>query len=97
MDGYRSTISKMNFEIILVLGTLITVIGLLIVFLIRKRRPKIKKKTDYRVLFNMGTIFLGAGIAISIATKTINPLFILGLVYFIMGLANKDKWKTNDK
>jgi high-affinity Fe2+/Pb2+ permease len=97
MDGYGSTISKMNFEIILVLGTLITVIGLLIVFLIRKRRPKIKKKTDYRVLFNMGTIFLGAGIAISIATKTINPLFILGLVYFIMGLANKDKWKTNDK
>lgn len=87
----------MNFEIILVLGTLITVIGLLIVFLIRKRRPKIKKKTDYRALFNMGTIFLGAGISISIATKTINPLFILGLVYFIMGLANKDKWKTNDK
>jgi uncharacterized membrane protein len=97
MDGYGSTISKMNFEIILFLGTLITVIGLLIVFLIRKRRPKIKKKTDYRALFNMGTIFLGAGIAISIATKTINPLFILGLVYFIMGLANKDKWKTNDK
>jgi hypothetical protein len=45
----------------------------------------------------MGIIFLGAGIAISVATKIINPLFMLGLVYFAMGLANKDKWKINDK
>jgi hypothetical protein len=42
----------------------------------------------------MGIIFLGAGLAISIATKIINPLFMLGLIYLIMGLANKDKWKT---
>ena len=84
----------MNYEIILVLGTLITVIGLVIVFVIRRRRPRSKKETDYRALFNMGIIFLGAGLSISIATRIINPLFILGLIYFIMGLANKDKWKT---
>jgi hypothetical protein len=45
----------------------------------------------------MGIIFFPAGLAISVATKIMNPLLILGLVYFIMGLANKDKWKTNDK
>lgn len=84
----------MNFEIILVLGILITIVGLAIVFLIRRRKPRSKKETDYRALFNMGIIFLGAGIAMSVATNIINPLFILGMVYFIMGLANKDKWKT---
>ena len=87
----------MNFEIILVLGTLITIVGLVIVFLVRRRRPRFKKKTDDLALFNMGIIFLGAGIARSVATRIINPLFMLGLIYFIMGLANKDKWKTNDK
>jgi formate hydrogenlyase subunit 3/multisubunit Na+/H+ antiporter MnhD subunit len=87
----------MNFEIILVLGTLITIVGLVIVFLVRRRKPRFKKETDYRALFNMGIIFLGAGIAMSAATHIINPLFMLGLVYFGMGLANKDKWKTYDK
>jgi heme A synthase len=87
----------MNIEIILILGTLITVVGLVIVFLIRRRRPRSKKETDYRAIFNMGIIFFPAGLAISVATKIINPLLILGLVYFVMGLANKDKWYTNDK
>jgi heme A synthase len=84
----------MNGEILLLLGTLITVVGLGIVFLIRRRRPRMTKETDYRALFNMGLIFFSVGLAISVATKIINPLFILGLIYFSMGLANKDKWKT---
>jgi len=84
----------MNVEIILILGTLITVVGLVIVFLMRRRRPRFTKETDYRALFNVGLIFFSAGLAISVATKMVNPLFILGLIYFAMGLANKDKWKT---
>ena len=84
----------MNIETILILGTLITIVGLGIVFLIRRQRPRSTKETDYRALFNMGIIFFSAGLAISGATKMVNPLFILGLIYFIMGLANKDKWKT---
>ena len=84
----------MKFEIILFLGTLITIVGLGIMFLIRKKRPRSKKETDYRALFNMGLIFLSVGVVMSVSTNIINPLFILGLIYFIMGLANKDKWKT---
>ena len=30
----------------------------------------------------------------SVATDIINLLFVLGVIYFIMGLPNKDKWKT---
>jgi hypothetical protein len=84
----------MTFEILLVLGTLITIIGLAILLLLRRRRPRSTKETDYRALFTMGIIFLGAGLAISVSTNIMNPLFILGLIYFIMGLANKDQWKT---
>ncbi|UCH02412.1 MAG: hypothetical protein JSV20_01065 [Candidatus Bathyarchaeota archaeon] len=86
----------MNFESILNLGTLITIVGLLIVLMIRRRRPRSKKETDYRALFNMGIIFVSAGLAISIATRIMNPLLIVGLVYFVMGLANKDQWKTHE-
>ena len=69
----------------------------LVVFLIRRPRPRVKQETDYRTLFNMGIIFLAVGIVMSVTTKIINPLCILGLTYFIMGLANKDKWKTRYK
>ena len=62
--------------------------------MIRRPRPRVKKETDYRTVFNMGIIFLVTGIVMSVTTKIINPLLILGLTYFIMGLANKDKWKT---
>lgn len=86
----------MNVEILLVFGILITVVGLGILLFIRRQRPRSKQETDYRALFNMGIIFLGAGLAISIATRIMNPLLILGLVYFAMGLANKDKWKTHE-
>jgi hypothetical protein len=86
----------MNVEIILLLGTLITIVGLAIVFLIRRRRPKSNHEIDYRALFNMGLIFFPAGVAISIATRIMNPLLILGLIYFSMGLANKDKWNTQE-
>jgi len=84
----------MNVEIVLILGTLITVVGLVIVFIMRRRRPRFNKETDYRALVNMGIVFFSTGLAISVATKIINPLLILGLIYFAMGLANKDKWKT---
>ena len=85
----------MNVEIILLLGTLIIMVGLGIVFLIRRGRPLANKEIDYRALFNMGIIFFPVGLTISIATHIINPLFILGLIFFIMGLANKNKWKPN--
>jgi hypothetical protein len=86
----------MNFESILNLGTLITIVGLALLYLLRRRRPRSKKETDYRALFNMGIIFFSAGLAISIATRIMNPLLILGLVYFVLGLANKDRWKPHE-
>jgi hypothetical protein len=87
----------MTIQLILLVGTLITIIGLGIVVLIRRKRPRVNKETDYRALFNIGIIFFSSGLAISISTKMINPLLILGVIYFAMGLANKDKWTTQQK
>jgi hypothetical protein len=86
----------MNFAIILILGTLITIVGLGVLLLIRRQRPRSKQETDYRTLFNMGIIFLGASLAINIPTKMINPMFILGLIFFSISLAKKDKWKKQE-
>ena len=55
--------------------------------------------TNYRALFVMGIIFTGAGISLAISTD--NPGFYgmaaLGVVYFIVGLTNRDKWGDGSK
>jgi len=52
--------------------------------------------TNYRALFVMGIIFTGAGISLAVSTD--NPGFYgmtaLGIVYFIVGFTNRDKWEN---
>jgi H+/Cl- antiporter ClcA len=78
---------------IIIIGVIFTILG---IFLISKRRSRqrVRKETNYRNLFNVGIIYLGAGIAISVASNIINPLFILGLTVSIIDITNKDRWKT---
>ena len=71
------------------------VLGVLVALLIRKlRSERIVREPDYRAFFIMGISFLPAGI---IFTTIINPgflgIFAMGLIYTILGLANRDKWK----
>jgi len=58
-----------------------------------------KHQTDYYALFMMGIIFTPAGIAIMIAARNIfpagSPLFGLGIVYLIAGLAHRKEWKDS--
>jgi Na+-transporting methylmalonyl-CoA/oxaloacetate decarboxylase gamma subunit len=49
-------------------------------------------KTGYRTLFTLGIIFTGAGIAIGLA-----PMMMLGFVFMIVGLVNRDKWSMEEK
>jgi hypothetical protein len=78
---------------ILIIGTLVILVGLGFLLFIRRLRQDAPLETSYRTLFNMGLIFIGAGLAISASMQVLNPLFILGLIYFGIGLVNKDKWK----
>lgn len=63
---------------------------LLAVFLIKHRRNIVKP--DYYVFFIMGIIWLPMGIIFD------NYFFsIIGLVFMTIGLANRDKWKSNHR
>ena len=59
-----------------------------------------KKGKDYRIFFKTGTIVVIASIVLMLVSFIFQvpfyihlPLFALGLIYLIIGLANRDKWK----
>jgi hypothetical protein len=76
----------MNTLYIIVLTGLITII-LLAVVLWKKKGKTEPSETDYRTFFIIGAAFFPIGIA------TKNPgLWSLGLIFMILGAANRDKW-----
>jgi len=86
--------------LLLLIGIVIT---LLMVLVLRKRKRKQKAgETDYRAFFILGVAFLPTGLAMmmvyffaEIPFEIGLPLFALGLIYLIVGLANRDKWNKN--
>jgi hypothetical protein len=64
---------------------MVALLGL--VFVWRLSKKGWKHETDYRAFFYMGLVWFPLGVVLDF------PVFyILGLVYLIMGLANRDKW-----
>ncbi|MBN2421840.1 hypothetical protein JXB41_01320 [Candidatus Woesearchaeota archaeon] len=63
---------------------------LLVVFLAVKRGKK--HRPDYYAFFIMGICWLPLGIPLNNYA-----LSVMGLVFMIIGLVNKDKWKTNHR
>ncbi len=47
----------------------------------------------YEVLFMIGMIFIGAGAALMINNPIMAGLLVLGVVFMIISVANRDKWK----
>lgn len=85
---------------LLLIGIVVT---LLMVLVLRKRKRERKAgETDYRAFFIIGAAFLPTGLAMimvyffaEIPFEIGLPLFALGLIYLIVGLANRDKWDKN--
>jgi LPXTG-motif cell wall-anchored protein len=85
---------------LLLIGIAVT---LLMVLVLRKRKRERKAgETDYRAFFIIGVAFLPTGLAMmmvyffaEIPFEIGLPLFALGLIYLIVGLANRDKWNKN--
>ena len=72
-------------------------IGLLLVVVWKKRKVDVKKDHDYQAFFAMGLSFFALGIALSIVvTPGFLGFFALGVIYIIIGLKNKDKWKKKE-
>jgi hypothetical protein len=56
-----------------------------------------EQKTNYRALFVIGITFLGAGTALAASVNSgFYGLTAMGLIFMIIGLANRDKWETSD-
>jgi len=72
----------------LILLVLIAIIALALGVWILTYYRKRKYKPDYYTFFIIGLVWLPLGIATG---NTV--FFILGTIFFIIGLANKDKWK----
>lgn len=53
------------------------------------------KKTNYRDLFVLGITFLGAGTALAAAISVgFYGLTTMGLIFMLIGLANRDQWEN---
>jgi hypothetical protein len=88
-------------SMLLLSGILVT---LLLVVVLRKRKQTGETgETDYKAFFIMGLAFLPTGLAMiavyfftELPFEIGLPLFALGLIYLIIGLVNRDKWKKTD-
>jgi len=85
----------MDWIIIMSILVGLTVLALLVVVVLVARGKRREKKTDYKVFFTMGSVWLPIGI-IFLALDSLRPMGIiflcLGASYLAIGLANKDKW-----
>jgi hypothetical protein len=88
-------------SLLLVIGIVVT---LLLLVVLRKRKKAGKtRETDYKAFFIMGMAFLPTGVAMmlmyflaEIPFEIGLPLVALGLIYLVIGLVNRDKWKKSE-
>ena len=74
--------------ILVSVAAVIVILGILAIFFIKAKEGK--HKVDYYSLFLMGVIWIAVGIPLDMTV-----LWALGIVFFIAGVVNKDKWKKN--
>ena len=79
---------NLSINLLLILGLII--IGLAIVFYSKLKNEKVKP--NYRLFFIFGTTWVPLGIVFYINTENIGFL-IMGVLFLIIGLINKDKWE----
>ena len=86
----------MSDAIIWMLLTIGAITVLLGVFVAWKAKKKKRHEPDYRTFFWMGLIWmiLGGGFMF-VYNFAFNGLFAIGFIFFIMGAANRGKWKNS--
>ena len=75
------------------LGLAIVATVVLVVVKWKKRKTDEVKEINYQAFFSIGVVFLGAGVTLSIVNPGLFGIAALGIIYMIIGLANRDKWK----
>jgi uncharacterized membrane protein YfcA len=85
------------------IAVILIVVGILVAFVAWRRRKEGKlAEPNYRAFFVMGIVWVPVGMVFmfifflsDIPFVIGMPLFAMGLVYLTIGLANRDRWKTN--
>jgi len=88
--------------IALIILAIAVVTGIIAALTVRKRKKEGKPQADYHTFFILGISWGSLSIVLMIVSFIFQipfyigiPLFALGLIYLIIGLANRDKWQQN--
>lgn len=77
--------------ILISIGVLIILLGIVAIYSFKKRK---NHEPDYYTFFTMGVVWTIFGI---IFYQDMFFFLPMGIVFMILGLANKDKWKKNHR
>jgi len=80
--------TNLSIDLFIVIGLI--VIGLAIVLYSQFKKEKIKP--NYRLFFILGMTWVPLGVVFYKTTRNISFL-IMGVIFLIIGLINKDKWR----
>lgn len=88
--------------IVVIILVIAVVTGILAVAMIRKNKREGKQIVNYRAFFLLGVIWIPFSIVLMVVSAALQipfyigfPFLALGLVYFVIGLKNRDTWKIN--
>jgi len=79
------------------------IVGILTIILVwKKQKDDIYKEPNYHAFYIMGIAFTIIGLCSMIISSlmdysfiTTSPIFIIGIVYFIIGQTHRDTWGKN--
>ena len=86
--------------LVFIILAVVIVTGIVMFSLARKRAKEGKPiRTSYRVLYNFGKVIIPLSIVIMIVFFALQipfyaglPILVLGVLYFIVGYTNREKW-----
>lgn len=83
--------------ILAVVGIMAVILLLVIVYAWKNKEKR--HDTDYKAFFYMGLVWIIGSAAYMILMNAYDMIWLLstGIVFFILGLANKDKWGKQKK
>ncbi len=67
-------------------------VAIFVVFMTRSKQIQGTRDPEYRTFFIMGATFVPIGIATGNA-----GFWVMGLIFLIMGITNREKWSNNRK
>ena len=85
--------------ITLIIGVIVAIIGVIVFYTLQKKQKEgTAKETDYRAFFILGISFLPMGILFAISVNIgFIGITVLGLIYLMIGLKNRDKWNKKEE